>query len=248
MGSSQSIADPLVAPFNTAIAESCDYVATRLETARSPPAEKLNAAVQEVLAEIIQQHGAVVFDGNGYSAEWHMEAEKRGLPNYKTAVDALPVTAAEGGHRAVRTQYKVLSPRELHSRYDTYLEHYSKSVNVEANLTAKIAKTIILPAAMQYQTDLAKNATAVKAAGFVADTTVLTQVTELISKLQAGLAGLEAATSHHGGGDALAEAKHFGGSVVPAMLKVREPADGLEAVVADDLWPLPTLQEILFIK
>ena len=188
-----------------------------------------------------------MFDGNGYSAEWHMEAEKRGLPNYKTAVDALPVLQQKEVI-ALFDKYKVLSPRELHSRYDTYLEHYSKSVNVEANLTAKIAKTIILPAALQYQTDLAKNATAVKAAGFVADTTVLTQVTELISKLQAGLAGLEVATSHHGGGDPLAEAKHFGGSVVPAMLKVREPADGLEAVVADDLWPLPTLQEILFIK
>ena len=188
VGSSQSIADPLVA-LNTAIAESCDYVATKLETALAA-GKKLNAAVQEVLAEIIQQHGAVVFDGNGYSAEWHMEAEKRGLPNYKTAVDALPVLQQKEVI-ALFDKYKVLSPRELHSRYDTYLEHYSKSVNVEANLTAKIAKTIILPAAMQYQTDLAKNATAVKAAGFVADTTVLTQVTELISKLQAGLAGLE---------------------------------------------------------
>ncbi len=245
VGSSQSIADPLVA-LNTAIAESCDYVATKLEAAIAA-GKKLNAAIQDVLAEIIQQHGAVVFDGNGYSAEWHMEAEKRGLPNYKTAVDALPVLQQKEVI-ALFDKYKVLSPRELHSRYDTYLEHYSKSVNVEANLTARIAKTIILPAALQYQTDLAKNATTVKAAGFVADTTVLTQVTELISKLQAGLAGLEAATSHHGGGDALAEAKHFGGSVVPAMLKVREPADGLEAVVADDLWPLPTFQEILFIK
>ncbi len=245
VGSSQSIADPLVA-LNTAIAESCDYVATKLEAAIAA-GKKLNAAIQDVLAEIIQQHGAVVFDGNGYSAEWHLEAEKRGLPNYKTAVDALPVLQQKEVI-ALFDKYKVLSPRELHSRYDTYLEHYSKSVNVEANLTARIAKTIILPAALQYQTDLAKNATAVKAAGFVADTTVLTQVTELISKLQAGLAGLETATSHHGGGDALAEAKHFGGSVVPAMLKVREPADGLEAVVADDLWPLPTFQEILFIK
>jgi glutamine synthetase len=245
VGSSQSIADPLTA-VNTAIAESCDYIATKLETATAG-GKKLNAAIQEVLGEIITQHGAVIFDGNGYSAEWHAEAEKRGLPNYKTAVDALPVLQQKE-IIALFDKYKVLSPRELHSRYDTYLEHYSKSVNVEANLTAKIAKTIILPAALQYQTDLAKNATTVKAAGFVADTTVLAQVTELISKLQAGLAGLEVATSHHGGGDALAEAKHFGGSVVPAMLKVRESADGLEAVVADDLWPLPTFQEILFIK
>ena len=77
---------------------------------------------------------------------------------------------------------------------------------------------------------------------------MLKQVTELIGKLQAGLTGLESAVSHHGGGDALAEAKYFGSTVLPAMLKVREAADGLEAVVDDDLWPLPTFQEILFIK
>jgi glutamine synthetase len=245
VGSSQSIADPLVA-LNTAIAESCDYVATKLEAAMAA-GKKLNAAIQDVLAEIIQQHGAVVFDGNGYSAEWHMEAEKRGLPNYKTAVDALPVLQSKEVV-GLFDKYKVLSPREVHSRYETYLEHYNKSVNVEANLTAKIAKTIILPAALHYQTDLAANVAAVKAAGLAPDTTVLTQVTELIGKLQAGLNALAAATSHQGGGDALAEAKHFGGSVLPGMLKVREAADGLEAVVADDLWPLPTFQEILFIK
>jgi glutamine synthetase len=245
VGSSQSIADPLIA-LNTAIAESCDYVATKLEAALAA-GKKLNIAIQDVLGEIIHQHGAVVFDGNGYSAEWHMEAEKRGLPNYKTAVDALPVLQ----HKeivALFDKYKVMSPREVHSRYETSLEHYNKSVNVEANLTAKMAKTMILPAALHYQTDLAHNASAVKAAGLSPETSVLTQVTELIGKLQASLSGLETATSHHGASDALAEAKHFSGSVLPAMLKVREAADGLEAVVADDLWPLPTFQEILFIK
>jgi len=245
VGSSQSIADPLVA-LNTAIAESCDYVATKLESGLAS-GKKLNAAIQEVLAEIITQHGAVVFDGNGYSAEWHLEAEKRGLPNYKTAVDALPVLQQKDV-LALFDKYKVLSPREVHSRYETYLEHYNKSVNVEANLTTKIAKTTILPAALHYQRELAEGATAVKTAGFTPDTAVLKQVTDLIAKLQAGLTGLEAATHHHGGDGALAEAKHFCSQVLPAMLKVREAADGLEAVVDDDLWPLPTFQEILFIK
>jgi glutamine synthetase len=245
VGSSQSIADPLVA-LNTAIAESCDYVATKLEAGLAG-GKKLNAAIQETLAEIITQHGAVVFDGNGYSAEWHAEAEKRGLPNYKTAVDALPVLQQKDV-LALFDKYKVLSPREVHSRYETYLEHYNKSVNVEANLTTKIAKTTILPAALHYQRQLAEGATAVKAAGFALDTTVLKQVTDLIGKLQAGLAGLDSVTSHHGGDSALAEAKHFCNSVLPAMLKVRESADALEGIVADELWPLPTFQEILFIK
>ncbi|HVT06867.1 MAG TPA: glutamine synthetase III, partial [Polyangia bacterium] len=114
VGSSQSIADPLVA-LNTAIAESCDFIATKLEAAIGS-GKKLNAAIQEVLAEVIQQHGAVVFDGNGYSSEWHMEAEKRGLPNYKTAVDALPVLQNKEVI-ALFDKYKVLSPRELHSRF-----------------------------------------------------------------------------------------------------------------------------------
>ena len=245
VGSSQSIADPLVA-VNTAIAESCDYIATKLEAAISS-GKKLNAAIQDVLAEVIQQHGAVVFDGNGYSAEWHAEAEKRGLPNYKTAVDALPVLEQKDVV-ALFDKYKVLSPREVHSRYEIQLEIYSKTVNVEANLTAKIAETTILPAAMRYQQALAENAIAVKGAGLTPDTVMLKQVTDLIAKLQGGLAGLKAAVGHHGGEGVLAEAKHFGTAVLPAMLKVREAADALEAVVDDSLWPLPTFQEILFIK
>ncbi|HVT06399.1 MAG TPA: glutamine synthetase type III, partial [Polyangia bacterium] len=170
-----------------------------------------------------------------------------GLPNYKTAVDALPVLQNKEVI-ALFDKYKVLSPRELHSRFETYLEHYNKSVNVEANLTLKMAKTTILPAALQYQRQLAENATAVKAAGFTPDTAVLKQVTELIAKLQTGVSGLETAASHHGADSALAEAKHFGTAVLPAMLKVREAADALESIVDDSLWPLPTFQEILFIK
>jgi glutamine synthetase len=245
VGSSQSIGDPLIA-LNTAIAESCDYIATKLEASLAG-GKKLNTSIQDVLAEIVHQNGAVIFNGNGYSAEWHAEAEKRGLPNYKTAVDALPVLQ-QPDVIALFDKYKVLTPRELHGRYEIYLEQYCKTVNVEANLTAKIAKTTILPAALRYQRDLAEGAIALKAAGFAAETTVLKQVTELVGKLQAGLAGLESATAHHGGDGPLAEAKHFCTGVLPAMLKVREAADALESVVDDDLWPLPTYQEILFIK
>jgi glutamine synthetase len=245
VGSSQSISDPLVA-LNTAIAESCDYIATKMETALAS-GKKLNAVIQEILGEIITQHGAVIFNGNGYSAEWHAEAEKRGLPNYKTAVDALPVLQ-KPEVIALFDKYKVLSPRELSSRYETYVEQYNKSVNVEANLCAKIAKTSILPAALRYQSVLAENVNAVKAAGLVPDTVVLKQVTDLIGKLQTSLATLATAAGHHGAESPLAEAKHFCNEVLPSMLKVREAADGLEAVVDDEIWPLPTYQEILFIK
>jgi glutamine synthetase len=245
VGSSQSIADPLIA-LNTAVAESCDFIATKLEAALAG-GKKLNAAIQDVLGEIIKDHGAVIFDGNGYSAEWHAEAEKRGLPNFRTAVDALPVFTQKDVV-GLFDKYKVLTPRELQGRYEVYVEQYNKFVNVEARLTSKIAKTTILPAALRYQTDLAQNANAVKAAGLTPDTTVLKQLSELIGKLQASVVGLEAATGKHVTDGALAEAKHFCTQVVPAMLKVREAADSLEAIVDDDLWPLPTFQEILFIK
>ena len=246
VGSSQSIGDPLVA-LNTIIAESLDYVATKLEAALAG-GKKLNAAIQEVLAEIITEHGAVCFDGNGYSAEWHAEAEKRGLPNYKTAVDALPVLQQKEVDRAVRQVQGAVAARAPRP-----LRDLPRAVQQERQRGGQ-------PDRQDRQDDdppgraaatrrkLAENAIAVKAAGLTPDTTVLKQVTDLIGKLQAGLAGLETAVGHHGGGDALAEAKHFGGTVLPAMLKVREAADSLEGVVDDDLWPLPTFQEILFIK
>lgn len=245
VGSSQSIADPLAA-LNTAVAESCDFIATKLEAALAA-GKKLNIAIQDVLGEIIKDHGAVIFDGNGYSTEWHQEAEKRGLPNYKTAVDALPVFQSKEVI-ALFDKYKVLSPRELHGRYEVYLEQYVKSVNVESKLTAKIAKTQVLPAALRYQTELAENANALKNAGITADTTVLKAVSDLIAKLQAGVAGLETASSKHVSDGVLAEAKHFCTAVIPAMAKVREAVDSLEAIVDDEQWPLPTFQEILFIR
>ena len=245
VGSNMAISDPLTS-LNTAISESLDFVATKLEGALAS-GKKLNLAIQDLLAEIITQHGAVCFDGNGYSAEWHAEAEKRGLPNLKTTIDALPVLT-KPETIALFDKYKVLSPRELQGRYEIALEQYCKTVNVEANLTTKLAKTTILPAALRYQKQLADNVVAVKAAGVTPDTTVLGKVTELIAKLQAGITGLDAATSHHGAADVSAEAKHFCKEVLPAMLKVREAADALEGVVEDDIWPLPTYQEILFIK
>ena len=245
VGSGQQISDAL-ASLNTIIAESCDYIATKLE-AGVASGKKLNAAIQEVLQEIITQHGAVIFNGNGYSPEWHAEAETRKLPNFKTAVDALPVlnTPEVIG---LFDKYGVLTPRELHSRYEIYLEQYCKVINVEANLTAKIGRTIILPAALRYLGELSGISANAKAAGITATVPQLAQVADLVSKLQTALSGLEAATSHKGASDVLAEAKQFCTGVLPAMSKVREAGDALEGVIADDIWPLPTYQEMLFIK
>jgi glutamine synthetase len=115
-------------------------------------------------------------------------------------------------------------------------------------LVLQIAKTQILPAAIRFQTELANNAVAIKAAGVTGDTSTLQKVSGLISDLGGSIAALEKAAAHHGASSLFEEAKYFRDAILPAQLKVREVADTLEGLVADDIWPLPTYQEMLFIK
>jgi glutamine synthetase len=246
VGSSQSIAGPLVA-LNTIVAESLDFIATALEKATGGDAAKLPAAVQALLKDILDKHGAVIFNGDNYSAEWHKEAEKRGLPNFKTTVDALPVLRTPEVLDLFE-KYSVLSRRETESRVEIYLEQYIKTIKVESKLAVEISKTMIFPAAIRYQSELAATCANLKAVGYKFDTDTLDKMTALVKELQDSTAALEKIAQHHGGDSLLDEAKYFNCQVVPAMLAVRKVADELESLVADDLWPLPTYQEMLFIK
>lgn len=246
LGSSQSIAGPLVV-LNTIVAESLDFIATELEKATKGDPKKLNGAIQKLLKEIINEHGDVIFNGDGYSDAWHKEAAKRGLPNLKTTVDAIPVIGAKDSV-AVFSKYKVLSKRELDSRVDIYLEQYCKAINVEALLTLEIAKTKIYPSALRYQTELAGNVAALKAAGVDADAAALEKITALLGDLTKAIDALESGMSNGHAKSLLDEAKHFCFDICPLMGAVRAAADALEGEVADDLWPLPTYQEMLFIK
>jgi glutamine synthetase len=241
VGSSQSLAGPLVA-LNTIVAESLDYIATELEKVPAGDQAKLNAAVQKLLQDIAVKHSAIIFNGDNYTQAWHEEAEKRGLPNLKTCVDALPVIGSPEVV-ALLDKYGVLSPRETQSRQDIYVEQYIKTVSTEAKLTIEIARTMIFPAAVRYQNELATTCTNLKQLGYTFDTDTLDEITKLVKGLQDSTSALEKSLAHHGGG-LLDEAKHFCHSVLPAMLKVREFADKLEGYVADDLWPLPTYQEM----
>jgi len=121
-------------------------------------------------------------------------------------------------------------------------------VNVEANLMIEMAKTKIYPAAIRYQGELASTAASLKSAGYPSDSSTLNQIISLTRSLQESIGSLESTMNHHGAKSPLDEAKHFCKDVLPAMQKVRQYADELEAIVADDLWPLPTYQEMLFIK
>ncbi len=245
VGSNQSIATPLTV-LNTIVAESIDYIVTRLEADLAGDSSKLDGAIQTLLQEIMVEHGRIIFNGDGYSEAWHKEAEERGLANLRTAVDAIPEYGSEAAV-ALFKKYSVLSAREVKSRVDVKLEQYAMAVIVEAKLTARIAKTMIFPAAIRYQSELATTCANLKAVGYTFDTNTLDRVTELVRCLQDSTVELEAALAHESD-DVLEEAKHARHKLVPAMNLVREYADTLETLVADDLWPLPSYQEMLYIK
>ncbi|WDI43923.1 glutamine synthetase III family protein [Bremerella sp. P1] len=247
VGSNQSIAGPLVA-MNTIVAESLDYCATKLEEATGGDPAKLNTALTKLMTEIMNEHGTIVFNGDGYSDEWHQEAEKRGLLNLKTTADALPFLEKEEV-KELFTKYSVLSERELESRLETYLEQYCLSVKVETNLTIEMARTMIFPAAIRYQNELASTCANLQALGYEFDKNTLDTVTSLVKSLQDSIATLEAAAEKAEEGDcSKGHAKAYCYEVLPAMNDVRKYADALEGYVADDLWPLPTYQEMLFIR
>ena len=245
VGSSMSIAGSQVA-LNAMLTESLDFVATELEKRTGGDASKMGEAVQAVVQEIMQKHDAVIFNGNGYSEEWHAEAAKRGLANLKTTPDALPVLTSPEVVELF-TKYGIFSEAELHSRQDIYAEQYCKTIKMEAALAVKIAKTMIFPGAVRYQKELADTCVALKGAGHDVRMTTLEDVTAKLRGLQDATAELEK-LSNHEADSVMAEAKYLCDTVLPAMLKVREFADALEEVVADDYWMLPTYQEMLFIR
>ncbi len=248
VGSAFSIAGPLVV-LNTAIAESLDYMATELEKVTKGDPKKLGPAIQKLVQSVLKEHWDVVFNGDNYSEAWHKEAEKRGLPNHRNTVAALPALASKLSFDLF-TKYKVLSKREIESRHDIYFEQFCKAVNIEANLVLEMGRTQIFPAAVRYQSELAVACSNLKAVGYNFDTDTLDIVTESIKQLQDSLNTLEHKMHerHHQKGGLVGEAKFFHDVIRPAMQEVRKAADKLEGYVADDLWPLPTYQEMLFIK
>jgi glutamine synthetase len=245
VGSSQSIAGPLVA-LNTVMAESLDYCASFLEGADTSTPEKLGAAVQALVKEVYAECENVVFNGDGYSDDWHAEAEKRGLPNLKTTADALPVLKQKDVVELL-DKYSVLSPRETESRYEVYAEQYLMTINVESNLMVEMSRTMIFPAAIRYQSELATSLSNLKQVGIETDADTLTYLTGLIATLQGAIAKL---IEVKGGQpeDPEAACNWCRDEIIPAMEALREVCDELEGIVADDLWPLPTYQEMLFVK
>jgi glutamine synthetase len=246
VGASQSVSGPLVA-LNTIMADSLDYVATELEKKTGSDSQKLNSAVQDLLQQIVRDHGSIIYNGDNYIEAWHKEAEKRGLPNLRITVDALPILISKK-NTDLMEKFSVLSKREMESRYEIYMERYVKDVAVESRLTLEIAKTTVFPAAVKYQYQLASTALALKQLDKEPCTAMLDEVNVLVRDLQDAIGGLQKALEEHVEGSTLDHAKHTRDLVLPAVVKVREVVDSLECVVSDEYWPLPTYQEMLFIK
>ncbi len=197
VGSSQSIAGPLVA-LNTIVAESLDFVAAELEKATGGDPARLPGAVAALLQRIITDHKAVIFNGNGYSQEWHDEAHRRGLPNLRSSPEALGVLL-DPKTIALFGSYGVLSEREVRSRYEIYMERYCKDIHTEASSALQITKTMILPAGYRYQGELVDTASKLKALGREVHMGTLEKLTRLVGDLEQKIEALEAVAEHHAG-------------------------------------------------
>ena len=223
---------------NTIVAEAVDELADSLK-AKLDDGTSLSDAVTQVVKASYEANKVVIFGGDGYSDEWHEEAEKRGLKNLRTTPDALPEVISEQTIAAFE-KYNVLSARELESRFEVWAEQYAVKANIEAETTSSIARTLLLPAALRHQR-------LVDETGFE-DLQVETR--EQIQAFVAAIGALEIANEYPEGVEEnmLKLAEYARDEQLSAMDAVREAADKLEQYVADDFWPLPKYSEMLFIK
>jgi glutamine synthetase len=238
LGSSQSLALPNTV-LNTIVAEAIDDLAGKLKTALKSSSGNLEKALARVVKESYGANKRIVFDGDNYSPEWHAEAKKRGLYNLRSTPDALP-WLVDKGTVALFKKYKVLSKRELESRHEVFLEQYATKINIESETAAAIARTEILPAAVRHLNEL-------KAADLQE---LIGEVEPLIKELHFAILKLEDVNLKENQDDKtpVKWAAYMHDRVIPAMDDVRDVADRLEGLVADDLWPLPKYSEMLFIK
>ncbi|WP_008317506.1 glutamine synthetase III [Leptolyngbya sp. PCC 6406] len=246
VGSSQSVSGPLIV-LNTMLADSLEWIGNRLESELAQGMD-LDAAIITVLKEVMEAHSAVVFGGNGYSEEWHkMAVEERGLSNLPTTADSLPVLKEE----YIEDLFKktgVLTPVELESRFEVYAEQYILSIEVECKLVINMAKTMIYPAAVEYLSKLSSTITSLADLGVTFDKTSAQTVADLTNSMVGAIGNLSTALEKHDFATTEEKMTYCATTLRPLMDAVREYADALEGEIADSFWPLPTYQEMLFIK
>ena len=244
VGSSDSIA-PANVVLNTIVAEAFKEAADELEKA-----EDFDTAVHDMIKKLLRDHKRIIFNGNGYSDAWVEEAERRGLPNICSMVEAIPALTTEKAVKLYES-FGVFTKAELESRAEVEYEAYGKMINIEARTMIDMASKQIIPAVIKYTTQLAGSLGAVKAACPEADTSVqaelLTETSALLSDMKVALAALIDITEEAAGVDGAETQAHvYHEKVVPAMAALRAPADKLEMIVDKDLWPFPSYGDLMF--
>lgn len=234
---------------NTIVAETLSEIADRLEGMEDP--EDFTAGVQKMLKDIIKEHKRVIFNGNGYSEEWVAEAEKRGLPNLKSTVEAIPALISDKSIRLFE-KHGVFSKKELESRYEIALENYIKTINIEALTMIDMAKKQILPASIEYATKLASSINAIKQTSTQiatdAQEEALKELSYIISKFNEAINSLAEETEKVQGldGSSYDKAAFYKDIVFTKMSTLRTYGDKLETIVDSKIWPIPTYTEMLF--
>ena len=242
VGSSQSISGPNVA-LNTIAAEAFDEIAIRLEKAKDK-----NAEAAAIIKEIYKKHSRVIFNGNNYSEEWTKEAEKRGLPNVANSVDALKAFVTDKSLKLFG-KYGVLSHKEMHSRYEIYVETYAKQINIEALTAIDMVKKQFLPAGIEYATFLADSVGSFNSASVSAPVQedLLKKLSSILASSYKNLTKLETAVSKTQAiADTVKKAESYRDKVVTSMQDLRKDIDALEMIVPKDMWPVPNYADLLF--
>ncbi|MDE7431487.1 MAG: glutamine synthetase III [Lachnospiraceae bacterium] len=244
VGSSDSVASPNVV-LNTIVAEAFCDIADELEKA-----DDFEMAVHDLIKKLATEHQRIVFNGDGYSDEWVEEAERRGLPNIKTMVDAISALTTK---KAVSLfeKFGVFTKAELESRAEVQYEAYAKAINIEAKAMVDIAGKQIIPAVIKATTQLSDSINSVKAACLDADISVqselLVDTSALLSETKTALKNLEKVISEAAAkAEGKEQATYFKDVVKPAMQDLRTPVDKLEMIVDKDLWPMPSYGDLIF--
>ncbi|MCP4713825.1 MAG: glutamine synthetase type III [Deltaproteobacteria bacterium] len=228
---------------NTIVAEALDEIATRLEKTRN-----INKEAAAIVRDAMKQHGRIIFNGNNYSDEWIGEAKKRGLPNITSTVDSLASFIKPAAIKMF-SKYKVLSKKELHARYEIYIEIYAKQINIEALTALDMTRTLYIPAVISHINELAQSVCMVTEAGAAATvqeellgtaSDLLESAHKKVGLLEAALKKAQAITP------VTKQAAAYRDTVFPAMNTLREDIDALEMLVPRDLWPVPTYADLLF--
>ncbi|PKM88740.1 MAG: glutamine synthetase type III [Firmicutes bacterium HGW-Firmicutes-12] len=245
VGSTFSISGPAIV-LNTIVAEVISQMADRLEKATD-----FNKELQKLLQEIATNHKRVVFNGNNYAEEWVDEAAKRGLPNISSSVEAFPELISDSAEKLFE-KHGIFNKIELHSRYEIFVEQYGKTINIEAMTMLSIARRQILPAAVKYATELATSISVVKACAVGCDVSAqeksLQELSTLMASFKNEISVLEKATVEAVDIEDLYErAVFYREKVITSMQRLRTNGDGMEELIDDELWPLPTYAEMLFL-